>query len=204
MPFLPLQSLWVIFTSQVFLAFGMGYGKPAEGLMGRKPRPPVVPLLPRGLIIWLIGVGVVMGAGTLGVISWAEQARSLEIAHTMGLVTFSLFNLFFSMAVKDERKTVFSLDTFSDRTFGISTGLSVLTIILATVLGPLQRFLETTPLDVQQWLICLCVALSIIVISEIRKVSCGGLRCPLPRSRSRLRRWRSRRAEQPQCTMAPP
>jgi P-type Ca2+ transporter type 2C len=86
------------------------------------------------------------------------------------LTTFSLFNLFFSISAKDQVKTVFSLDTFSDKTFVISTGLSVVAIILATVLGPLQKLLDTTSLDVQQWLICLCVSLSIIVISEIRKV----------------------------------
>ena len=169
MPFLPLQTLWVNFTTQVFQAIGLGYGKPAEGLMGRKPRQPDEPILPRALIIWLVIVGVVMGVGTLSVISWAEQARTLEVGHTMGLVTFSLFNLFFSIAAKDELKTVFSLDTFSDKTFVISTGLSVVAIILATVLGPLQKFLDTTSLDVQQWLICLAVSLSIIVISEIRK-----------------------------------
>ena len=28
---------------------------------------------------------------------------------------------------------------------------------------------ETTSLDAQQWLICICVALSIIVVSEVRK-----------------------------------
>ncbi len=63
----------------------------------------------------------------------------------------------------------FSLDTFSDRTFNLATVASVLTLILATVLGPLQKLLETTSLDVQQWLICICVALSIIVVSEVRK-----------------------------------
>jgi P-type Ca2+ transporter type 2C len=46
---------------------------------------------------------------------------------------------------------------------------SALTLILATVLGPLQKLLETTSLDVQQWLICICVGLSIIVVSEVRK-----------------------------------
>ena len=38
-PFLPLQTLWVNFTTQVFQAIGLGYGKPAPGLMQRKPRP---------------------------------------------------------------------------------------------------------------------------------------------------------------------
>ena len=112
---------------------------------------------------WLVTVGLVMGAGTLGVISWAEQVHTEAIAHTMGVVTFSLYALFFSIATKDERRTVFSLDTFADRTFNIATGVSVLTLILATVFGPLQAFLKTTSLDVQQWLICTGVALSVIV-----------------------------------------
>jgi Ca2+-transporting ATPase len=169
-PFLPLQTLWVNFTVDVSQALGLGYGKPAAGLMERKPRPPGEPILPRGLMIWLGSIGLIMGVGTLGVLSWAEQAHNREIAHTMGLATFSLFNLLFSITVRDERKTIFSLDTISDKTFNIATGVSVLTIILATVFGPLQRFLGTTVLDVRQWIICICVALSIIVASEIRKI----------------------------------
>jgi Ca2+-transporting ATPase len=85
------------------------------------------------------------------------------------VVTFSLFCLFFSVATRDERATVFSLDTFSDKTFVRMTGVSVVLLILSTVLGPLKALLNTTSLDVQQWLICTCVALSVIVVSEIRK-----------------------------------
>jgi P-type Ca2+ transporter type 2C len=168
-PFLPLQTLWVNFTTQIAQAVGLGYGKPAAGLMGRKPRQPGEPILSRGLIIWLVSIGLIMGVGTLGVISWAEQAHNKEIAHTMGLVTFSLYNLFFSLAVKDEHKTVFSLGTLSDKVFIKACAVSILTIIVATVFGPLQKFLDTTGLDVQQWLICIGVALSVIVASEIRK-----------------------------------
>ena len=105
----------------------------------------------------------------LGVISWAEQAQTREIAHTMGVVTFSLYALFFSIATRDERRTVFSLDTFADAKFVIATGVSILTLLLTTVFGPLQAFLKTTSLDVRQWLICLAVALSIVVVSEVRK-----------------------------------
>ena len=83
-------------------------------------------------------------------------------------VTFSLYALFFSITTKDERRTVFSLDTFSDSKFVIATGVSVLTLLLTTVFGPLQAFLNTTSLDVRQWSVCLAVALSIVVVSEIR------------------------------------
>ena len=37
-PFVPLQTLYVNFTTQVLQAIGLGYGRPAEGLMKRKPR----------------------------------------------------------------------------------------------------------------------------------------------------------------------
>jgi Ca2+-transporting ATPase len=168
-PFLPLQTLWINFTTLLFQAIGLGYGKPATGLMDRQPRQPEQPMLTQRLMAWLVAVGLIMGVGTLAVISWAEQARTESVAHTMGVVTFSLYALFFSIATKDERQTVFSLDTIADKTFNICTGVSVLTLILATVLGPFQNLLKTTSLDFQQWLICTAVALSVVVASEIRK-----------------------------------
>ena len=168
-PFLPLQTLWINFTTLLFQAIGLGYGNPATDLMDREPRRPERPILTRGLMAWLVTVGLVMGAGTLGVASWAEQERTAAIAHTMALVTFSLYSLFFSIAAKDERGTVFSLDTLSDKTFNLATVASVLTLILCTVFGPFQKLLQTTSLDVRQWLICIAVALSIIVVSEMRK-----------------------------------
>jgi magnesium-transporting ATPase (P-type) len=72
-------------------------------------------------------------------------------------------------STRDERHTVVSLDTFSDARFVIVTGVSIVTLLLTTVFGPLEAFLKTTPLDARQWLICLAVSLSIVVITEIRK-----------------------------------
>jgi Ca2+-transporting ATPase len=168
-PFLPLQTLWINFTTLLFQAIGLGYGQPAPGLMERRPRPPTQPILTRNGFAWLISIGLVIGAGTLGVASWAEQTHTQTIAHTMAVVTFSLYALFFSIETRDERRTAFSLDTFSDAKFLIATGVSVVTLLLTTVFGPLQTFLTTTSLDVRQWLICVAVALSIVVAAEIRK-----------------------------------
>ena len=36
-PFLPLQTLWINFTTMLFQAVGLGYGEPAAGLMDRSP-----------------------------------------------------------------------------------------------------------------------------------------------------------------------
>ena len=65
-PFLPLQTLWINFTVDVFQAIGLGWSKPREGLMEQPPRPKDTQILPRPLLIWLIFSGLVMAVGTLG------------------------------------------------------------------------------------------------------------------------------------------
>jgi Ca2+-transporting ATPase len=168
-PLLPLQTLWVSFTMLSIQSVGLGYSKPAAGLMERPPLPPSRPILTRGILIWLAFVGLLMAIGTLSVISWADQAHGLAIARTMGMVTFALFIFFFSIESKDERDTAFSLDTFSDKTFRITTSGSFILLVLSTVLGIFQTVMSTVRLDVPQWLICTAVALSVVVAAEIRK-----------------------------------
>jgi P-type Ca2+ transporter type 2C len=168
-PLLPLQTLWVSFTMISIQSVGLGYSKPAAGLMERPPLPPSRPILTRALIVWLAFAGLLMSIGTLGVISWAEQAHGLAIARTMGMVTFALFILFFSIESKDERDSAFSLDTFSDKTFVITSSGSFILLVVSTVLGIFHTVMKTVSLDVQQWLICTAAALSIVVVVEIRK-----------------------------------
>ena len=168
-PLLPLQTLWVSFTTLSIQSVGLGYSKPAAGLMDRPPLPPGRPILTRGVLAWLAFVGLLMAIGTLSVISWADHAHGLAIARTMGMVTFALFLLFFSIESEDERDSAFSLDTFSDKTFVITTSVSFVLLVLSTVLGIFQTVMKTVRLDVRQWLICTAVALSIVVAAEIRK-----------------------------------
>jgi P-type Ca2+ transporter type 2C len=169
-PFLPLQTLWINFTVDVFQAIGLGYGRPREGLMEEPPRPKDQTILPRPLFIWLAFVGVAMAVGTLGVILWALDGFDEAVAHTMGLVTFSLFHLFFSIETSDQERTIFSSELLDNPMLLKTSALSLLTIFLATTFGPLQRVLDTVELTIEQWALCALVAASIIVIAEARKV----------------------------------
>ncbi|GAA2340721.1 cation-transporting P-type ATPase [Dactylosporangium salmoneum] len=181
-PFVPLQTLWVNFTTQVFQAIGLGYGRPEPDIMDRPPRRADEPLLPRRTLLWLAFVGVVLGVVTLAVIQWADAWYGIGVARTMGFTTFALLNLFLSVTVRSETRSVFSLDTFDDHRFLVTSGMSVAAIVLATEWGLLQRFLHTVGLSVVQWLICIGAALSVIVVTEVRKAI--------------LRRGGERRAEQ--------
>ena len=169
--FIPLQTLWINFTTQVFQAIGLGYGEPSEGLMKRTPRDPEAQILPRSKLLWLALVGAVMGGATIGILAWADNHYgSTEIARTMGMTSFAIANLFYSFCERDERDSVFSLDVLRDRKFLMFSGGSVLAIILAPQLNLLNRILHTVPLTIRQWLVCIVASLAVVVVTEIRKL----------------------------------
>jgi P-type Ca2+ transporter type 2C len=168
-PFIPLQTLWVNFTTQIFQAVGLGYGEPASDLMERKPRPESEPILPTGLLAWLAVAGVVLGGTTLGMIWWAEDAHDVALARTMGMTTFAIANVFLSFSVKDDRRSMFTMETFADRKLLLASGLSGIAILFGTELGIFHRILHTVSLTGQQWIACILAAGTIVIASEIRK-----------------------------------
>jgi Ca2+-transporting ATPase len=167
--FVPLQTLWINFTTQVFQAIGLGYGEPAEGLMRRKPRDPEGQILPRSLLLWLAFVGLFMGGVTVGIIWWADNHYDTPTARTIGMTSFAIANLLYSFCERDERQSVFSLDVLRDRKFLMFSGMSALAIILAPQLDVLNRILDTVPLTLRQWLICIVAAFAVVLVTEIRK-----------------------------------
>jgi P-type Ca2+ transporter type 2C len=168
-PFVPLQTLWVNFTTQVFQAVGLGYGEASPGLMERKPRPEKEPILGRGLLAWLTVAGLVLGGTTLGMIWWAHDHHGTAVARTMGMTTFAIANVFLSFTVKDDLRSVFSVETFADRRLLKATALSGVAILLGAELGILQRILGTVSLTGREWIVCIVAALTIVVASELRK-----------------------------------
>jgi Ca2+-transporting ATPase len=88
----------------------------------------------------------------------------------MAVTTFAIANLAFSFTARDELQSVFSLDTFADRRFLITSLMSVAAIIFATELQFFQRVLDTVELTGNQWLICIAGGAVIVVASEIRKL----------------------------------
>ncbi|UBU09511.1 cation-translocating P-type ATPase [Nonomuraea gerenzanensis] len=167
-PMLPLQTLWVNFTVQICQAVGLGYGVAAADLMQRRPRPINEQILDRRLFRWLGVAGFVVGVGTLGVVWWG-QAQGEDLARTMALTTFALFNLFFSIACRDETRSMFARGGTPDKPFLYASLLSVLAIVLSGGVDFFQRLLGTVDMDLGQWLVCIVVAGVIIPVSEVQK-----------------------------------
>jgi P-type Ca2+ transporter type 2C len=169
-PLIPLQTLWVNFTTQVAMAVGLGYGEPASDLMERKPRPVSEPILTRALLIWVSVAGLVLGATTLATIWWADDAHDVTVARTMGMTTFAIANVVWAFTCKDARRSVFDFSLLADRRLLMATGFSALAILFGTELRIFQRILHTVSLTGSEWAVCLLVGASILVVSEAYKL----------------------------------
>jgi len=171
-PFLPLQVLWINFTIDIFLSIGLGMGNPTPGLMERAPRKAGERILPTRLFTRLVITGVIIAACTLGVMQYAVAGAgwSVEVAHTMGMTTFSLASIFFALETNDELRSVFSQVTLESHRLLQMCGWSLLATFLVTALDFMNRIFGTTNLTFGQWLICIVVSTLILWVTEIAKI----------------------------------
>jgi Ca2+-transporting ATPase len=167
-PFTPFVVLWINFLVQVPIAIALGFDKPEAGLMERKPRPLSQPVISRSQWVRILLIGIIIAVATL----WIEryyEAIDPVLAGTMAMVVFSMLNIAIGLSARSETGTAFNRDILSDRRQLMLYGLAFLLTFLATELGFLQRFLGTTSLTLQQWLICIVAALFLLLIDEVVK-----------------------------------
>jgi Ca2+-transporting ATPase len=168
-PFTPAVVLWINFLVQVPVAVALGFDKPAPGLMERKPRPLSQPVLSRPQWVRIIFLGLLMAFGTL-MLEQVYAPAGPAVAATMAFVVFSLFNVTLALSARHEFATAFDRDILADRAQLGLYGLALLFTLLPTVLPFLNRWLGLAELSLQQWLLCIGVALALLLIDELIKV----------------------------------
>jgi len=177
-PFSTIMILWLNFAITVPIAMALGFEKPASDLMEHKPRPLHQPVLSGSQWLRIVFLGLIITVGTLYLearyqpagdpATWAEEAKRLM--WTMGATAFSLYSVFAGLIVRDETRTAFNRDIIADRNQLLLYGLALLLTLLATQLNFLQDWLGTTQLTGGQWMICIAMAFSLIVVDEVIKI----------------------------------
>ena len=162
--------LWVNFALDVPIAIALGFGAPSAGLMERKPRPLNAPVVSRGQWVVIAVLGIIMALGTLLLLETAPPVIGAVAASTMALTAFSLFQVAAGLTARDETQTVFNRDILQDGRQVRLFGLTLLLTFLITQLGFMQRIFGTTALTLGQWLICIGVAATLVVIDEVIKL----------------------------------
>ncbi|MBD7994115.1 cation-translocating P-type ATPase [Arthrobacter sp. Sa2CUA1] len=180
-PFTAIQILWVNIIMDGPPALALGVDATDPKVMQQPPRKPREPLLTGRRLASLMVSGLVMAAGTCAVLLSAPElfpgsaAASSNFATTMAFTTFVFFQVFNLLNVRSETSSLFSLQTFTNRTIWLALGAVVVLQILVVQVGVFGTLFDTVPLTADQWLLCIGVAAVIVVVSELSKAA-GALR----------------------------
>ncbi len=164
-PFLPLQTLWLNFTVDMFEAIGLGTGKPSSHLMEQKPRSANAQLLPPRLAARYGVIGLLMAASVLCILAVYTGSGDV-VARTMGLTTFSFARIFFALETNDDAQSVFRRELLENHTLLKWSGLALVTTFLITALGFMNRIFSTTPLSLTEWMICIAAGSLVLWVLE--------------------------------------
>ena len=114
MPFSPIQLLWVNVIMDGPPAMALGVDPMPEGQMNQKPRRPEDQILTLKRFWVLAYLGAIMAVGTLGVFLWGLETGDDARAVTLAFTTFVLFQVANAFNARDERRSIFSMRTFSN------------------------------------------------------------------------------------------
>lgn len=164
-PFTPIQILWVNLIMDGPPGIALGIDPPGPGAMDRAPRSRREPVLTLRRVIVLLGYGLVMAAGTLGVLAGVDPDRSATAAFTT-FVFFQAFNVF---NVRSEQHTAFRRHSLTNLRLWLAVAAVVGLQLAAVQLPLLQPVFDTTPLRLQDWGLVTATAASLILVDESRK-----------------------------------
>jgi Ca2+-transporting ATPase len=173
LPLLPLQILWINLITDGFPALALTVEPKERGLMGRKPRDPKAGILSGGIGLHIVWVGALMMIGTLAVYVWALGGAPTDIeraeARTLAFYVVTMFQVFHVLAIRVERKSVFTEGFLRNRHL-IGAVLLTVGLQLAVIYVPFfQPAFRTLPLPWPELLLATVVGSSVFFAVETEK-----------------------------------
>lgn len=179
MPLLPVQLLWLNLVTDTLPALALGVEPVEEGIMQRPPRKADQGLFDRQFSLNLLWQGLMVGGLTLAAYGLGYHVISGtsapgEVANTMAFATLTLSQLFHGFNVRSERQSLFSLGFFSNPAMNQAFLVGLTLQLGVLLLPPLQEVFSVIPLDSQQWMAVLGLAVLPIPVCEVVKFFARG------------------------------
>ena len=170
-PLSAIQVLWVNIIMDGPPAMALGVDPARPGLMDQPPRPAQEQILNPTRLLRIFRSGLVMALGTLTVLALARERVGTPVALTMAFTTFVLFQFFNALNARAEQRSVFTAHLFTNRWLWTSLAAVVVLQALAVQLPLLQGVFGTSPMSAMQWVICVAVASSVLLVEEVAKLA---------------------------------
>jgi Ca2+-transporting ATPase len=169
-PFTAVQVLWVNLIMDGPPALALGVDPPRRDAMERPPRPRGAAILTHRRLVRLLGTGIVMAAGTLGVLAFGIASGTEEHALALAFTTFVLFQVFNALCVRSETESVFSRSTLRNGKLWAALATVVALQVAAVHVDVVQGIFGTADFTGWDWLLVSVVASTVLWLEEARKL----------------------------------
>jgi Ca2+-transporting ATPase len=169
-PFTALQVLWVNIIMDGPPAMALGVDPPATGTMERQPRSRGAAILTGPRLARMGAIGVVMAAGTLGVLAFGIETGSEDHALAMAFTTFVLFQVFNALCARSETASVFSRDSLRNGKLWAALAVVVALQAAAVHVDVVQGVFGTADFTLWDWVLTTLVASTVLWFDEARKL----------------------------------
>jgi Ca2+-transporting ATPase len=169
LPLLPLQILWMNLVTDGLPALALGVEAPESNVMKRPPYSATESVFGRGMVAFIIGIGIVMSILSIGagLGFWrAGQAQWQTVLFT----TLVFSQLAVAIGARSEINSVFKVGLFSNRSMVLAVALTVVLQLGVIYLPFAQSIFGTTALTASELALTVGLALLTLLAVELWKL----------------------------------
>jgi calcium-translocating P-type ATPase len=162
LPVEPTQILWVNLIATVTLALPLAVEAIEPGLMARAPRPPGTPVMGRFLVVRTVVVSVLMTVSALALFELRDD-------QTIVVTTIVLFQVFYLLECRSLRHSILHVGLWTNP-WALAGIAGVLALQAAFIyLPPMHDVFGSAPLSVEDWLLALAAAATVLPVVGAEK-----------------------------------
>ncbi|MCF7795192.1 HAD-IC family P-type ATPase [Patescibacteria group bacterium] len=167
---LPAQILWINIVNDGFPSFSLAFEKGEDGLMKKKPISQKEPLINKEMKTIIFIAGIIRDFFYFAIFLYFIKIN-LDISYirTIIFAIIGVNSLLYVFSLRSLMKPIWKMKPFSNTYLNFATLASLGLLIIAIYFAPLQKALQTVPLNLNDWFLVLGVSLVNIILIEISK-----------------------------------
>jgi magnesium-transporting ATPase (P-type) len=164
------QLLWLNLVTTGIQDVALAFERGEPGILERAPRPRDESLFDRRMIGQVLVSGTYMGACAFGFYFWAlESGLPEDQARNLLLLLMVLFENVHALNARAERRSVFAVPLGANPFLILAIIVAQGCHVAAMYLPGLREVLAVQPIALQDWLLVAALAVSLLLLMELRK-----------------------------------
>ena len=172
LPIVAVQILWINLVTDSVCIIPLGLEPKHSNVLEEPPRRAKAGIVYRGMLARIAFVALFMAIGTFLVfrLRWELPVFGEDAARTMAFSVLVAFQWFNALNARSDQQSILKLGFFGNRLLLGGIGLAILLQVMVIYAPPFQRLFGTVPLNVNDWIVIVLVAGSVLVVEEVRKL----------------------------------